>query len=138
MNPYTKNQQQTTPSWTRIDMLLALFDGGVERCEQALTALERQDQATAQKLLLKARLIVMGLMSGIVADDDPVTTTMLQLYEYCLHSLAQGGLEDVRGARNVLNILREGFLKVRPEANALERSGAIPPINTTSTLHALA
>lgn len=138
MNPYAKNQQQNTPSWTRIDMLLALFDGAVERCEQALAALEQQNHAAAQKRLLKARLIVMGLMSGVVADGDPVTTTILQLYEYCLHSLTQGGIEDVRGARKVLGILREGFLKVRAEVNALERSGAIPPINTTSTLQALA
>ncbi len=138
MNPYTKNQQQTVPSWTRIDMLLALFDGGVERCEQALAALERQDHAAAKKLLIKARLIVMGLASGVIADGDPVTTTILQLYEYALHSLAQGGIEDVRGTLNVLRILREGFQKVRPEAVELERSGVIPPINTTSTLQALA
>ncbi len=138
MNPYTKNQQQTVPSWTRIDMLLAIFDGGVERCEQALAALERQDHAAAKKLLIKARLIVMGLASGVIADGDPVTTTILQLYEYALHSLAQGGIEDVRGTLNVLRILREGFQKVRPEAVELERSGVIPPINTTSTLQALA
>jgi flagellar protein FliS len=138
MNPYTKNQQQTVPSWTRIDMLLALFDGGVERCEQALAALERQDHAAAKKLLIKARLIVMGLASGVIADGDPVTTTILQLYEYALHSLAQGGIEGVRGTLNVLRILREGFQKIRPEAVELERSGVIPPINTTSTLQALA
>jgi flagellin-specific chaperone FliS len=137
MNPYTKNQQQTVPSWTRIDMLLALFDGGVDRCEQALAALERQDHHAAKKLLVKARLIVMGLASGVIADGDPVTTTILQLYEYALHSLGQGGIEDVRGTLNVLRILRDGFQKIRPEAVALERSGAIPPINTTSTLQTL-
>lgn len=138
MNPYATYQQQTTPSWTRIDMLLALFDGGVERCEQALAALERQDERAAQQLLVKARLIVMGLASGVVADGDPVTTTMLQLYEYAQHALGLGSAEDVRGALNVLRILREGFQKIRDEANDLERRGLIPPINTTSTLRALA
>lgn len=138
MNPYATYQRQTAPSWTRIDMLMALFDGGVERCEQALAALERQDHRAAKNLLVKARLIVLGLASGVVLDGDPVTTTIVQLYEYAQHALGQGNVADVRGALNVLRILREGFQKVRAEAVDLERRGLIPPINNTSTLRALA
>ncbi len=125
MNPYAK-YQQLTPSWTRIDMLLALYDGAVERGEQALAALERQDQAAARKLLVKARLIVMGLASGVIPDGDPVTTNMLRLYEFAQHALEQGSVEDVRGALKVLRILREGFQKVRPEVVALERRRGAP------------
>lgn len=138
MNPYTSYQRQTTPAWTRVDMLLALFDGGIERCEQAVAALERSDSRTAKQLLVKARLIVLGLASGVAVDGDPVTTTFLQLYEFAQHALSQGSVEDVRGALNVLRILREGFQKIRSEAADLERSGLIPPINNTSTLRALA
>ncbi|HTU23715.1 MAG TPA: flagellar export chaperone FliS [Gemmataceae bacterium] len=138
MNPYATYKQQATPSWTRIDMLLTLFDGGVERCEQALAALERQDKRAAKNLLVKSRLIVLGLASGIIPDGDPVTTTMLRLYEYAQHALGQGSVEDVQGALNVLRILREGFQKIRAEAVDLERRGLIPPINNTSTLRALA
>jgi flagellin-specific chaperone FliS len=138
VNPYVKYQQQTTPSWTRIDMLLALFDGGIDRCEKALAAMERQDHRTAKNLLVKARLIVLGLASGVVPDGDPVTTTMLQLYEYAQHVLGQGSIEDVRAALNVLRILREGFQKIRGEAVDLERRGLIPPINKTSTVQSLA
>lgn len=32
MNPYTR-YQQAEPNWTRIDMLLALYDGAIQRCE---------------------------------------------------------------------------------------------------------
>lgn len=138
MNPYATYQRQSTPSWTRIDMLLALLDGGVERCEQALAALQRQDQRAAKQLLVKARLIVLGLASGVVPDGDPVTTTLLQVYEFAQHALGQGSVEDVQGALNVLRIVREGFQKIRPEAVELERKGVIPPVNTTSTLRALA
>lgn len=137
MNPYTR-YKQTTPAWTRIDMLLALFNGGIERCEQALDAMERQDHAAAKQLLIKARLIVMGLASGVIADGDPVTTTILQLYEYAQHTLGQGRSEDVRGALGVLRTLREGFQQIRPEAIAQERSGVIPPINDASGLRVLA
>lgn len=137
MNPYAR-YLQTTPAWTRIDMLLALFNGAVERCEQALAALERHDHNTAKQLLVKARLIVMGLASGVVPDGDPVTTTMLQLYEYAQHALSQESIEDVRGALGVLRTLREGFEKIRPEAVALERSGVIPPINDAPVAGVLA
>jgi flagellin-specific chaperone FliS len=138
VNPYATYQRQTTPAWTRIDMLLALFDGGIERCEQALAAMERQDLRTAKNLLIKARLIVLGLASGIVPDGDRLTTTLLQLYEYAQHALEQGSAEDVRGALNVLRILREGFQKNRGEAVDLERRGLIPPISSTATLQVLA
>lgn len=137
MNPYSRYQTQSSPSWTRIDMLLALYDGAVQRCEEVLAALEQNDEKTAQKKLLKARLIVMGLVSGIVADGDPVTTNILRLFEYALHVLEKGGADNVRAALNVLCILREGFRKIRPEAVELERTGAIPPINGTSTMHVL-
>ncbi len=137
MNPYVKYQEQTSPSWTRIDMLLALYDGAVERGEQALAALEQNDAKTAKNRLVKARLIVMGLVSGVVADGDPVTTDILRLYEFALHMLEKGGAEDIRAALNVLRILREGFQKIRPEAVNLERQGKIPPINNTSTIGVL-
>ena len=138
MNPYATYQRQFAPSWTRIDMLLALFDGGVERCEQALAALERQDQRAAKKFLVKARLIVMGLASGVIPDGDPLTTTLLRLYEYAQHALGQGSVEDVRGALNVLRNLREGYRKIRPEAVDLERRGLIPPINDAPAVRVLA
>ncbi|HTU19773.1 MAG TPA: flagellar export chaperone FliS [Gemmataceae bacterium] len=138
MNPYAAYQRQSAPAWTRIDMLLALFDGGVERCEQALAALERQDPLAAKKLLVKARLIVLGLASGVIADGDPLSTLKLQLYEYAQHSLEQGSVEDVRGALGVLRTLREGYQKIRPEAADLERRGMIPPINSTSILRTMA
>jgi len=138
MNPYAKYQQQPSPCWTRIDMLLALYDGAVERCEQTLAALERHNREAASLLLGKARLIVSGLASGVVADGDPVTTDMLRLYEYVLYALGQGSIEDVNGALSVLRTLREGFQKIRPEAVALERGGAIPPIDSTSAVRVLA
>jgi len=138
MNPYAMYQEQSSPSWTRIDMLLALYDGAVQRCEEVLAALEKNDDKTARTKLLKARLIIMGLVSGVIADGDPVTTNILRLYEFASHVLEKGGADNVRAALNVLCILREGFQKIRPEAVELERQGVIPPINSTSTLRALA
>lgn len=138
MNPYARYQQQTSPSWTRIDMLLALYDGAIERCEQARAALEARNPEAAALLLSKARLIVTGLASGVIADGDPVTADMLRLYEFVLHALSQGRSEDVQGALAVLGTLREGFQQIRPEAVALERSGAIPPVGSVSTVRALA
>lgn len=138
MNPHLAYQRQSPPSWTRIDMLLALFDGGIERCEQALEAMERQDERATRNLLHKARLIVCGLASGVISDGDPVTTNILRLYEFALHVLKEGGVEEVRGVRNVLSILRDGFQKIRPEAVALEREGVIPPIQEAAMVRALA
>lgn len=137
MNPYAKYQEQTSPCWTRIDMLLALYDGAIERGEQALAALVQPASGDARPLIRKTRTIVMGLVSGIIPDGDPVTTNILRLLEYVLHALEQEKIEDVRGALTVLQTLREGFQQIREEAAALERSGALAAIGDAPAVRAL-
>jgi len=38
----------------------------------------------------------------------------------------------------VLKTLRDGFGRIRPEAVALERGGAIPPVGDSSSVRAMA
>jgi flagellar secretion chaperone FliS len=129
MNPYLAYRQTQLHAlpWTRIDLLLALYDKAVERITAAEEALRAGDRPRALPLISKAQLIVLELAAGVRTDVDAATgTDMLRLYEFAAHELAAAGIDNLRSALRVLTTLREGFRTIRDEAVTLERTGRIP------------
>jgi hypothetical protein len=134
MSPHTLYERQASLAWTRIDLLLALFDAAIERGEQALAA---GDEAEARRLRARARLAILALWAG-VDREGPSAGNFIRLYEFADHAFTEGGPEQMRGALSALRTLREGFVGIRAEAAELERCGAIPPADATCAVHALA
>ncbi len=135
MNPYKAyQQQQQQVGWTRIDMLLELFDGTISKLEAAAAALARGDAAAAQPLLAKGRLLVAALAAGVDPSYGESALNYQRLYEYVLFNLQAGRADKVEEALKVLRTLREGFEGIRDEALRLERSGEIPPLDSVPTL----
>jgi flagellin-specific chaperone FliS len=128
MNPYRAYRKpEPSTGWTRMDTLLALYDGALDRLNRAEAALRAGQELAALPLLAKAQLIVVELASGVRTEVNPEAgTNMLRLYEYVAHELRRPKLEGVQNARKVLLTLRDGFEAVRDEANQLERSGQLP------------
>jgi flagellin-specific chaperone FliS len=128
MNPYSayrKNEPST--GWTRIDLLLALYDGAIERIEKAEAMIQRGDRAGASPLAAKAQLIVTELAAGVRTEVNPDTATnTLRLYEFVVHQLKDLKPEGLLSARRVLKTLREGFEAIRIEASDMERNGHFP------------
>lgn len=127
MNPYQKYAQtQQVAGLSRIDLLLALYDGALARLTKAEMALTNGDVPVATPYLCKAQLIVTELAAGVRLDvDEQMGTNMLRLYEFVVHELKTPRLENVRSARKILTTLREGFEGVREEANRLEKCGQL-------------
>lgn len=123
-------QQQTGSGWTRIDLLLALYDGAIERLEAVLRALARDQDAAAQPLLKRVELIVAGMVSGTNPEGGAGSLNLLRLYDYVAHCLRAAGPKELHSALSVLQTLREGFQGIREEALRLERTGAVPPANS--------
>lgn len=131
MIPYQRYRQtEASDHWTRMDMLLALYDGALARLEKAALALTNGDVPVATPYLSKAQIIVNELASGVRVDVEPeMGTNMLRLYEYVVNELRTPRLANVRNAVKVLTTLREGFESVRDEANRLERSGELASVD---------
>jgi flagellin-specific chaperone FliS len=127
MNPYRTYQQQAYSAWLRIDVVLALYDGAVAKLEAAHAALVRKDAGAAGPLLMRARLILAGLVSSVDPGQGELASQFLHLYEFVNYALGVGDAKHVAGAVKVLRTLREGLEAIRPEAAELERSGRIPP-----------
>jgi flagellar protein FliS len=128
MNAYAKYARPADPvaGLSRIDLLLALYDGALGRLTKAEMALTNGDVPVATPYMAKAQLMVAELAAGVrVEVDEQMGTNMLRLYEYVANELRTPRLANVRNAKKVLTTLREGFEGVREEANRLERSGEL-------------
>lgn len=128
MNAYQKYRRPDEPTgWTRMDMLLALYDKALERLDRAEAAIRANDPTTAVPQLAKTQLIVTELAAGVRVEVNPeANTAILRLYEFIAHELAHATIEGIENARKILRTLREGFEAIRVEANELERSGQLP------------
>ena len=138
MNAHDIYKQQQAVGWTRIDMLLALYDGAIERTEKARDAIARGDRSAAVAPLLRAQRIVAELFAGLDLGYGELPRDLQRLYVFVLRSITQGTPEHLGAALDVLRTLREGLAGIRSEAVELERSGAIPPADIERGLQATA
>ena len=131
MNPlraYTQHQTRTHSS--RIDLLLALYDGAIERLEKAIFTLRNGDQTAALPLLLRAQAMVMEMSAGINLDaEDPSSINLMRLYEFFAHAIAKREVATLESVVKSMATLREGFRAIRAEALQLEHGGAIPSVD---------
>lgn len=140
MNPYRRYQpSEPETGWTRMDLLLALYDKALERLDRADAALRAKDPSEALTLLLKVQQIIMALADGVRVEVNPeANANMLRLYEYAMHEVARATAPGIANARKVLQTLRQGFEAVREEANALERAGHFSPLGRVDAVLATA
>lgn len=137
MNPYQSYQSSGITSYTRIDMLLALYDRAIEKLGEAQSVLTQGNKEKALTPLLKAQTLVMGLASGVNPNTE-IANKILPLFSFVVTAISEVSLEKVEASINILTNLREGFRAIRSEAVDLERQGMIPRIETTSLVHSIA
>ncbi len=138
-SPLAYRRSEPSTGWTRIDLLLALYDGAIDRLDQAKSAIHGGSLAAAVPLLSRTQLIVTELASGVRTDvNEEMGQNMLRLYEFVTHELRCPSLIGIANVRNVLATLREGFQSIRTEAAELERSGRLPSAERLQMVHATA
>jgi len=137
MNPL-QAYQQSSRGWTRIDLLLTLYDEIIRHMEEAMDSLGRGDRDAQLSHLARARLAASVLASGVNPAVGAVAVNYQRLYDYLLYSLDAGRADNVEGALRVVRTLREGFAMIRGEAARMEYCGEIPPLDRSCTLSASA
>lgn len=118
--------QQPAPNWTRIEMLLAAFDGVIQRLQAAQELIVANNSWKAQPLLLRAQRIVLELYSGLDLRHGEVPNNMGKLYLFVLHCIGLGESLNLPAAIEVLGIIRQGLNDIRETAKDLERRGQVP------------
>ncbi len=128
--------QQQSASWTRIDMLLAAYNGTIARLEEAVQLINNDQTNKAQPLLIRAQRLVIELYAGLDLSQGAIPENMQKIYIYVLSCLTKPDVENVESAVKLLTTIREGLESIRVEAIALEQQGVITPISSdTLTRH---
>ncbi len=127
MTPYTAYQRSATIASTHIDLLLALYNGAIDRITSARSALQQGDPAAAATQSAKAQLIVGELAAGVRPEiDASIGTDFLRLYEFVVGQLGRGDESSFDAALRVLNTLREGFQAIRSKPSSWSGPGRSP------------
>jgi flagellar hook-associated protein 2 len=118
----------TPPSMTRIELLLAAFDGTVSRLRQASELLEQGERAKAEPLLLRSQRIILELYSGIDVRFGQIPENMKKLYLYVLGCIGMGQELELPAAIDILKNIRDGLESIRDKATQMERRGELSPL----------
>lgn len=119
---------QPAAPWTRIEMLLAAFDGIINRLERAQALLEQDEAIKAQPLLLRSQQIVLALYEGIDLRYGQIPQNMQKLYLFVLTCIGMGPKIDVPAALKILHMIRDGLESIRGSASEMERRGELSPV----------
>lgn len=128
MNGQDIYKQQQAVGWTRVDMLLVLYDAAIQNLTQAVEAHMANDSVVWEHKRMHAVRIALELQSGLDHSLGELPSKVAQLCEYVQHAALTGGVREVQSAIEVLTTLKEGFDSIREEAIELERIGVIPPL----------
>jgi flagellar biosynthetic protein FliS len=138
LNPYKAYQNRQSAGQTRIDTILSLYEAVIDRLERALGALRQKDQDAVRRQLTAASLGVAALGSAFDVRGGEMAVNFLRLYGFVVRCLEDGNPANLQAALKVLRNLHKGFLAIRPEAVAMERSGEIPPLDHVPSFQARA
>lgn len=122
-------RQVQAQSWTRVDMLLALYDKSLLAIDAGIVVLSAERTIEVPPARVQVQRLLLGLIDGMDIEKDETSQNLARLLMF---SIRKTGTDDVQGwqdARRIVQTLREAFAGVRDEAVQAERLGEIPPID---------
>ena len=134
---YDKNQgyrlETQFGGWTRIDMLLAIYDKAIVAARALQVAASEGDEPKAVEKLIEAQKCILAIHAGLKPDEHDIAYNIARLLNFVLMQLEEKQYEN---AVTFLEKLRDGFAAIYDEAVELEKNGNIPPfhIQTSSEL----
>lgn len=135
MNAADHYRSQITNGWTRIDMLLALYDAIVDSLSSAEEAQTREDESGLTRAVLRSQRLMLGILAGINHDCHDLAG---QIERLCHFALDRIGRRDFVSARRILSILKEAFEGILDQAHDLERTGVTPRLEEDRALNVIA
>ena len=129
MNPYLKYKQASSLSWSRIDMLLVVYDQAVKSLDEGLQLLEQNRASELPPVRLRAMRTLLAIVDGLDLKQGELPTQILRLVEFCADQIKSQSPDAWRNAAEVIHKLREGFQEIQDQARNDEYEGRIPALD---------
>ncbi len=121
--------------WTRIDMLLALYDRAIASVRGAQMARESGNETLFADKFIDAQKCILAIHGGLKPDEFEIAFDIARLLHFVLTRLGEYDFDE---SARFLEKLRGSFEAIRDEATQLEKAGKIPPLELSSGLDAMA
>ena len=134
MNDYkTKTLETMIKGWTRIDMLLALYDRTIATVRGMQAS---QDDAAAFALKsLEFNRCMLTLQSGLNTEEYPLAVDVARLLGFVALRVEEQNYDE---AVHFLEKLHSSFAQIRQEATELEKQGKIPSLTASAGIDTVA
>ena len=130
MNPHLKYRNAKAITWTRIDMLLVIYEAAIEALDHGIGILESQDQSELLYAQIDAQRKILLIAEGLSIDEDPTAVHIMNLCVFVLDQIQTDKLEQWQTSLKLIETLHEGFQEIADDARELERTGQVPQLET--------
>ena len=129
MNPHLKYKTVQSYSWTRVDMLILVYDQAVSALSEGARLLEQNRKAELPTVKLRAMKTLLAIAEGLNLQRGELPIQVLRLVVFALDQVRIESAEAWRSAESVISTLRAGFLEIQDEARKDEYEGKIPSLD---------
>ncbi|MCA9048697.1 MAG: flagellar protein FliS [Planctomycetaceae bacterium] len=129
MDPRLRYRESKVLSWTRIDMLLLIYEAAIEALDRGVAVLESGDQSQLSNVRFDAQRKILLIADGLAIDKDETAVRIMNICVFILDQLQTDSAENWRSCVKLLETLHEGFEAIAEDARKLEREGKIPTLS---------
>ncbi len=129
MNPYLKYKTTQSHAWTRIDMLLLIYDQTVANLTEGTRLLEKNCASELPPVSLKAMRSLLMIADGLNLNHGELPAQVMRLVVYSLDQIKTKSPAAWRSAADVMSKLREGFQEIQDQARKDEYEGRFPALD---------
>lgn len=133
MDPRSQYKSTQATSWTRIDMLLHIYDHAICALKAGMQALDRNESLDSGSLRRDAQTRVMLIVEGLDLKQGEVPQNIMRICTHILDVTCRDDACEWERCASLLEVIRSGFAEVQDEARQAEADGAIPPLEFAAT-----
>jgi flagellar protein FliS len=130
MNPHLKYKQNSSLAWTRIDMLLVVYNLTVAALDEGARLIEENRVSELASARLRAMRRLVAIADGLDLNQQGLPIQILRLVEFSLEQIKSDSSQAWRSAAEVMSTLRDGFTEIQDEARKDECEGRIPALTS--------
>jgi flagellar secretion chaperone FliS len=130
MNPHLKYKQNSSLAWTRIDMLLVVYNLTVAALDEGARLIEENRTAELTPVRIRAMRRLVAIADGLDLNQEGLPIQILRLVEFSLEQIRSDSAKAWRAAAEVISTVREGFSEIQDEARNDECEGRIPALTS--------
>ena len=122
---------QAFGGWSRIDLLLAIYEKAIDGLTMASEALKAENKDDYAAHVLGAQKAILAIHAGLKPDEYEVAFNVARLLHFVLSCIENKEFDD---AIKIMSELFAGFQAIHDEATSLELSGQIPKLQLNDEL----